>query len=1030
MKRFFTALAFFFCCISLPAQITLLGEDPDSLKWMSRRTENFKVIFPRQLRLSDVDQISWAIENNRERVGLSIGMIPGQYHFGSTPVVLHPANIYANGSVLWAPKRMDLYTIAEPYDPDPMPWLDLLSIHESRHLGQLQFGYRKPFKWVNYVMGELWPGVLVGLYTNMAMLEGDAVVAETALSLSGRGRTADFLNYMQVAFDEGDWRNFYRWRYGSFKRYTPDHYKVGYLTVAGARALYDDPLFTARYFDNARRHPFHIGNMQRTMKQASGKKFRRSFREIEEYFRDIWAEEAAAREPFMEADPLRDASPRFPLNYRGLTAAEGALFAVKAGYATPSTLVRIDPATGKEEAVGAFAAETSSLRYDAASRRIYWTESRSDLRWSLAGTSVVCYYDLADGSRHQLTSGTRYFNPLPLGDTVAVIDYPVEGGTTPLILDRATGEVVSRMPLEWNQYDVQITELAQLDGTFYALGLNMDGFALWRYDGAWKRCGLPSRSKMRQLRSVDGALEFVADIDGSNEWYRMDPATGQTVRLTSLRYGGTDFVRAEDKVWFTSMTRDGKALFSLPADSLSAAPVSISDVHSYSVADKLSEQERAIAGAPPALLPHEAGPDKPYRKGLHLLKIHSWAPVCFDYDAIETLSGDLTYDVASLGASILFQNDLGSSYGSASYGAIYSDGEWRHSGHLKYTYTGLWPVIETTLDVGDRSARQTTWKDILYDGGHFASTSFAETGNPSLRASVRLYVPLSFSGGGWSRGVIPSIKYSLSNDLFNRGTVHASYIRDFEGDLLWGSFTGAENMDVAPVHSLQTSLRAYAIRNTAPSEVFPSLGGGVEIGYSGLPGLTGQFSDNLYLYGYGYLPGLLEEQGLRLTFRAESSLRFGSAIGRRSISCIPRGMDGSADDYLAGRNAIRTRFTADYAIPVWVGDISFLSPLVYVKNFVLTPHFDLSVAGNLRNHAWTGHGTAASKGPSGPLYSAGIDITANIANLFWVPFDGAVGFRLDWNGGLGPRGRELFQTLRKSHLTDPFHFELLYSMDI
>ncbi len=1030
MKRLLTVIALILCSFPLTAQITQLGEDPDSLKWMSRKTEHYRLIFPQQLRQNDVDYMSWALEFERERVGRSVGMTPGQYHFGRTPVILHPANIYANGSMLWTPKRMDIYTISEPYDTDPMPWLENLSIHESRHLAQLQFGYRKPFRPLNYIFGELWPGALVGLYTNMAIIEGDAVAAETGLSLTGRGRTADFLNYMQVAFDRGDWRNFYRWQYGSFKRYTPDYYKLGYLTVAGARTLYDDPLFSARYFNNARRHPLHIGNMKRTLKQASGKKFRKTFREIEEYFHDIWEEEAEAREPFLTGEPLAEKAPRFPEIYRGLTAAEGAIFAVKAGYSVPSTLVRIDPETKEEEALGAFAPETSALRYDAATRRIYWTESRSDIRWTLAGTSVVCYYDLADGSRHQLTSGTRYFNPTPLGDTVAVVDYPVEGGTTVVLIDASTGEEVSRMPLAWNLYDIQITEVARLDGTFYALGLNMDGFAVWRYEGGeWKRFSSPTRAKVRQLRATDDALTFVADIDGSNEWYRMDPATGETVRLTSLRYGGTDFVCCNN-IWYTATTATGKSVFSVSADSLAAVPVEIYDVHRYPVADKLSEQEKALVGVPPALRPYEEETDKPYHKGLHLVKIHSWAPVCFDYDAIESLSGDITYDVASLGATVLFQNDLGSSYGTASYGVAPAKGGWRHSGHLKYTYTGLWPVIEATVDIGDRSAGQTTWKDVLYDGDRYAATSFAETGNPLLHASLQLYVPLNFSGGGYSRGVIPLLKYSVSNDLFNRGTVGVSYIRDFDGDLLGSSFTGAEKMDRVPVQSLQASIRAYAMRGTALSEVYPSFGGGVEIGYSGLPGLTGQFSDNIYFYGYGYLPGILEEQGLRLTFRAENSLRFGTAIGRRAISCAPRGMDSAADDYLAGRNAFRTRLTADYAIPFWLGDISFLSPMVYIKNFVFTPHFDMALAGNTRDYDWTGRGTAVSKGLSGPLYSAGFDFTANIANLFWVPFDGNIGFRLDWNGGLGSNGRELFNTLKEGHYTDPFHFELLFSMDI
>ena len=49
------------------------------------------------------------------------------------------------------------------------------------------------------------------------------MAAETGLTMSGRARSADFLGYMRLAFSEGDWRNFYRWRYGSFKHFAPDY---------------------------------------------------------------------------------------------------------------------------------------------------------------------------------------------------------------------------------------------------------------------------------------------------------------------------------------------------------------------------------------------------------------------------------------------------------------------------------------------------------------------------------------------------------------------------------------------------------------------------------------------------------------------------------------------------------------------------------------------------------------------------------------------------------------------------------------
>ena len=197
------------------AQFVTFGDDPGRTRWRQLRTGTFRVIYP-----EGADSLAQTylglLEQYRPVVGGSLGTAPGQFQKKPIPVLLHTHYPYANGSVMWAPRRMDLYTVQEPYAPEPMLWPQMLSVHESRHVAQMQFGYRKPLRYGGYVMGEMWHGVLSGLFVDPAVFEGDAVVTETALTASGRVRTADFLNYYQLAFDEGDWRDWYKWRYGSF----------------------------------------------------------------------------------------------------------------------------------------------------------------------------------------------------------------------------------------------------------------------------------------------------------------------------------------------------------------------------------------------------------------------------------------------------------------------------------------------------------------------------------------------------------------------------------------------------------------------------------------------------------------------------------------------------------------------------------------------------------------------------------------------------------------------------------------------
>ena len=133
----------------------------------------------------------------------------------------------------------------------------------------MQLSYRRPFKWVNYLVGEMWTGAVSAFYTPPVFLEGDAVVAETALTAAGRGRNTDFLNYYHLAFDNGDWRDWYKWTYGSFKKAGPDYYTVGYMTVAGMRYFYDQPSFTADYFDYVTKRPFPVARLQNYVKHET-----------------------------------------------------------------------------------------------------------------------------------------------------------------------------------------------------------------------------------------------------------------------------------------------------------------------------------------------------------------------------------------------------------------------------------------------------------------------------------------------------------------------------------------------------------------------------------------------------------------------------------------------------------------------------------------------------------------------------------------------------------------------------------------
>ena len=1000
-------------CFKSAAQFSVTGTDPGALEWSQMETKNFMLIFPTgEDSLARVYGIE--LENARTRISRSSGFLIGQSYKVKMPVVLHSRYVLPNATVVWAPKRMDIFTVGDPYAPTAMTWTQNLALHEGRHAAQMQFGAARGNKPLHWLFGEMSAGALAGIYPGPTFLEGDAVVAETALSRSGRGRQAGFLEYMMPAFDCGDWRDYYRWSYGSYKRYTPDYYRVGYMLIAGSRVFFDDPLFTNEYFDRVVRKGW-FGNLRKTVKAASGMSFRKSFRDIEEGFQRIWNEEASQREPFMPSRQVTGA-PALHTEYKGAVASDGSgIYSLKSGLAVPNSLVRLNE-DGKETTIRPFASYTSDLSFDPERQRIFWSESVADRRWTLGGSSRIRYVELSrPGKVHDLTKLGRFFNPAPSpdGKTVSVTEYPYQGGSRVVLLGAEDG-VAGKSYIAPDS--LQFTESAWIGERLFAAGLSENGMGVYEIVGqdsdgkaVLKTLLGPQPVTLSHLRAMSeevlraegNALSFLCDRTGVTELYSLDIDNLELFQLTSTRYGigSPVFNSNADTLYYSSLAasdrpqdyRQGRMMYATSVSQLPCRRVSFEDIHKYPVADALTAQEIALGDTTAADTEVEFSRPKAYSK-VRLPHIHSWAPVYFNYDNIESVSSDEYYKSASLGATALFQNLLGTGCGFIGYGAHedpYVAGKWRHSGHLKYTFTGFYPVFEFSVDFNDRAAldiqRYQDKKDqsfAIYNKGFLAD-------RPYFSGSVKAYIPFNFSSGGISRGLIPQVKFRFTNDRFNDQIILRNLTSKDEDT----KQTTLNDENVSYLKTFDISVRGYVMRQKATSQVFPSLGIGAEIGLHTRPGLPGTYSSTAYLYTYGYLPGIGARQGLRLTASMEGDLATGGAYScpEGALSAIPRGFAGTnLKNVLNTCSGSRVQVTADYAIPFLDVDWSFLSPVAYIKNFELTPFFDWS-------YQTFNYSSKLLYNPAGltaeNLFSVGADLTVNLGNFFWLPYDTQIGIR-------------------------------------
>ena len=985
-----TVLMFLMASPVMDAQFYVTGDDPGRLKWNILETDNFSLIYP-----MGADSLARDYGYKLEKFRIPVSRTTGYLHKGRMPVVMHTYNT-SNGSVAWAPKRMDLFTIPSAYDPEPMPWSTMLSVHEGRHVTQMQFGMTRAHRPVGWVFGEMWNILASIVYPGISNIEGDAVIAETALTASGRGRTADFLNYYMVAFDNGDFRRWDQWRFGSQRRYFPDYYALGYMTIGGFRYMHDSPMFMNKVYDHASRHIYDLAAIYTTSKKVTGKKLNLAFQDVCHFMHETWKEEAQARAPFIPMEQVT-AEPRLYTDYLGTAIAGGEVYSIKKGYETAPVLVKVG-ADGKEKKISRMSSQTGNLRVSESLRRLYWSETTDDARWSMKADSRIWYLNLANKSRRKLTDTDRLlFNPdiRPDNNLTAAVQYHVDGRSSLTVVNGVNGEVVKSVaapkgiqPVEtaWNGEDILVT------------GISEDGYGIYVYRaGGWSVLLDPQPVKIKDFQAYGNDVIFTCDRTGVNELYHLNPSTGELRQKTVTRYGAEDFAYDTEGgyLYFSSQTVKGKQIFRTPIEDLVDRQVDFTDVHDWIIADKLAEQESAVAAAAghgPAVSDVQVNFSEPrrYRKFPHMFNIHSWAPVYVNVDNIMNMSFDHVWEAASLGATAIMQSKLSTTVSEIGYSAHkdpYDAARWRHSGHARLTYSGWYPVIEAKIDFNDRAARQYAPTYYKMSKGYSISLNSRALDNPYIAGSLSMYIPFNFSSGGWYRGLVPKVTYHISNDMFktDASVVDSQEVWQSDGTTeLLNSFDYQTEGKNTFRHSLTGSLRAYAMLSTPNSAVYPKWGIGAEIGGYGNLESAAYLSPVGYGYLYGYVPGIMATHGIKLT--AMHQMKIGDApFGQAAVNALPRGLKKNTQllSWLTLRNETITKITADYAFPVYIGDLALGGGIFSIKRLVVNPHFDCTFVGG------------------STLFSTGAELGLGLNSILALGWPCTIGVTYSYNGGSG-----------------------------
>lgn len=820
--RYLPLLILLLLCTCVRAQI---GLHPPAVDWQKIETTEGRVLFPKGYE-ARAKRVATLIELLNEKHTRSIG----EQQF-DVDIVLQTPNMTINGFVGLAPFRSGFF--ATPPQSFSLlstaDWMDLLTIHEFRHVQQNSNERRGLTKLVSYLQGQFGWAVLSGIAVPNWFAEGDATIYETAMSPGGRGRTPAFSGTLRSLLAEDIIYKYPVARNNSFRRIVPDHYRYGYGMLTYARERYGNDVWRKVLHQGAAQGGL-LYSFSRALKKETGLSTPELYATTMADLKAAQDSLTAARAPFIEGQPI-GATRKDIVNYRfPAMDGEGRLLALRSGFKVLPQLVEIDPAGGPDRVVTNLGIQREPY-VDVHGKFAVWMERRQHPRYTNLQFSDITLYELGSGRKRQLTENGKYVSPSLSFDgrqIVSVYHDPLAGPPEIVILNTVSGEVESRF--RRNATSVSFPRFSPDGKTVYFFDQQYSGIAIMALDLA---SGQTTTLKERSPEAIDllrvapgGTLVYASGRDGVDNIYQLEPASGDIVQLTNVAVGAT----------MPLLTKDGYLIYSTPT------PKGLRLQRLAFGGDKnLNGVYGGLyAGIPGGLLP--AGPSyyeraagfveeavdlsstveakeypvSDFSDNLGGIKLHSWS-----YNG----------SYVSPGAIIAATNALNTI-------AIDVDGQYnlnekRSAASASVNYGGLFPVLRAAVELRDRNYS-------TFRAG--VDTVFNRVNLNQLTVSGGLRVPLTWVSGNFQTNLTPAAEYTyyaLSNN---------------EGGELPDNFGG-----------LGFQLTFSSFQRLAYQQVQSRLGASLFLRYDQGFGEE-DLGDRFLLRSAINLPGLFATHGLKLDF--------------------------------------------------------------------------------------------------------------------------------------------------------------------
>lgn len=946
MKKITIYTLFFFLLVNFAnGQYFQTGQDPSSIKWRQINTKNFQVIFPQESEIQ-AQKLTYILEKVYNYGARTLDFRPKK-----VSVILHTYSANSNGLLAWAPKRMELFTTPNQQIYS-QSWLEQLAIHEFRHLVQMEKIQSELPVLLKVILGEQAAAAVTGLYLPNWFLEGDAVVTETALSHSGRGRTANFsMAYRAQLLEKGKY-SFDKAYLGSYKDFVTDYYKLGYWMVGETRAMYRSETWT-KALNRIGSQPFSLTPLNTSLKKSTKQTSKQLYNNIFNQLRNNWQKALKSR----TIDSLSVLSPQkktyteylYPKLFH-----DSLIFAYRKSINDIGRFVLIYP--DKSEKIIYTPGEIYEESVSLTNNLIIWAEKRPDLRWTHAEHSVIRIYNVDTKKTTEIKTTTNLFSPTISPDlkTFAAVEVDKANNYSLGIFDLATARQLNKIQTKDNQYF--FTPSWNKKGEkIYLISLSTSGKSIVEVDiKSHQTKELTERTfaniKNPVLSGQD--LFFSSDFSGVDNLYVLNLENKQLKCAASVPFGA-DYPcisTANNKLIFSNYNSNGYQIASVPIPNKSNAEVfSTIQLCTDSLAAKLTKQEIGI----PELMTNQSVlyTSKKYSKIGHLFNFHSWAPAYVDVNSYEIRPG----------ISMFSQNKLGTAETKLGYDYNVTD----HAGKYKlsFNYLGWFPEIATEISAGKAASNYYLIKNTLNQNHQVikSDTTVQRFSWNEFEADFDVRLPLNLSKGKYSRILYPEAKYS--------------YVNISKSDSL------LTNLYPKGYSAMAYRIYFYNLLHQSNQNLMPRWGQQLDVIFRNTPFNANNLGTLFGIQSAFYFPGLMKNDGFKLYQGFQNKTYADNGYSFANIIRFPRGFAGYQNNQMYS-------LAIDYRLPLLYPDIS-LGKLTYIKRIKSSIFYD---------YAWL---SMPTRDKSGKLYpnrmttqmkSLGVELTSDLHVLrFFAPIE--VGLR-------------------------------------